>query len=131
MSSHVGPLTESRRNRMGWVRLALQLTIAWIVFGVLAGGLLPTFVYWVHGLTAGEPRTPKTVIDPRDIVLITAAVVFARRPDLLFVHSPDLRRPSVLLLGFMCVVGFVAALRGGDLRVEQEQLPGLFRTALV
>jgi hypothetical protein len=113
------------RQRPPWLKLAVKLTAAWLAFEVLAGGFLASFAYWLYNRVIGGLDAPD-VIQPHEILVITAAVLFARGPDLLL--EPPQGDDSLFLgrrylLAPMVVLGVMSAFWGAQIHSDEALEP--------
>jgi hypothetical protein len=106
------------------VRLAFRLLVAWVLFELLAGGLMHAGIDWGLGWIAGPRVRPEVALHPHDLVLITATLAFARLSDL---HTRP-HRPSsswAWLSIALALLAITCTQLGAEVKFQSESRPAL------
>jgi hypothetical protein len=105
--------------------VALPLVIGWAFFELMSGGLLPSATYWMLSQFHGLSVRPDELIHPQDLVLVTAALAFARIPDLVVRRRDKPSASHTALVFALLFVALVCSMLGTNVRFAGETHSGV------
>ena len=115
-------------NRKDVLKLAVSYFIAWIIFEVIAGFLLPIFVTWftIFRMDSKSISGLSVLVEPRDVFLVCEAFLYARIPDFLTSKKRRLGATRAFLLLLFTIVAAVAFAAAVYAKIDEIMLRGYF-----